>query len=178
MFPAHDYRGRSNSTIGTEIETNPRLQKRGRDEFTHMMRELNLGAPAHLTEALRINMTGGKTVSQLLAEAAAEVTFIGMEELDRRLACRPNDLLVLDVREGRAFKAGQIPGAMHLPRGQLELRINEAIPDPTPRIVTCCEFGKISTLAATTLRSLGFMRATALDGGMKAWREAGLSLET
>ena len=66
---------------------------------------------------------------------------------------------------------------MHLPRGQLELRVNEAIPDPTLRIVTCCEFGKISTLAAATLRNLGFMRAGALDGGMKAWREGGYPVE-
>ena len=66
---------------------------------------------------------------------------------------------------------------MHLPRGQLELRVNDAIADPTLRIVTCCEFGKISTLAAATLRSLGFMRASALDGGMKAWREAGYRLD-
>ena len=85
--------------------------------------------------------------------------------------------MVLDVREEGAFKAGHIPGAHHLPRGQLELRVNEEIPDPTLRIVTCCEFGKISTLAAATLRQLGFMRATALDGGMKAWREAGYPIE-
>jgi rhodanese-related sulfurtransferase len=85
---------------------------------------------------------------------------------------------VLDVREESAFKTGRIAGAIHLPRGQLELRINEAIPDPTLRIVTCCEFGKISILAAATLRALGFTRATALDGGMKAWREAGYPLET
>jgi len=51
------------------------------------------------------------------------------------------------------------------------------IPDPTLRIVTCCESGKISTLAAATLRSLGFMRAAALDGGMKTWRESGYPLE-
>jgi rhodanese-related sulfurtransferase len=60
----------------------------------------------------------------------------------------------------------------------LELRVNEAIPDPTLRIVTVCEFGKISTLAAATLRSLGFTRATALDGGVKAWREKGYPLES
>ncbi len=46
------------------------------------------------------------------------------------------------------------------------------------RILTCCEFGKISTLAAATLKDLGYQRATALDGGMKAWREAGYALET
>ncbi|HYE46399.1 MAG TPA: rhodanese-like domain-containing protein [Caulobacter sp.] len=142
-----------------------------------MMRELNLAAPTHLTEALRTNMTGGKTVAQLLAEAAAQAPFIGLEDLNRLIARRPNDLLVLDVREEGAFLAGHIPGALHLPRGQLELRVNEAIPDPTVRIVTCCEFGKISTLAAATLRSLGFLRATALDGGMKTWREEGYPLE-
>ena len=87
------------------------------------------------------------------------------------------DLVVLDVRERDAFDAGHVPGARHLPRGQLELRVNDELPDPTARIVTVCEFGKISTLAAATLRDLGFLRATALDGGMKAWREGGLPLE-
>ncbi|WP_454715640.1 MBL fold metallo-hydrolase [Caulobacter segnis] len=178
VFPAHEYKGRSHSTIGDEIAENPRLQKRDRAEFVQMMRDLNLAAPTHLTEALRTNMSGGKTVSQLLAEAAADVPFIGLDELSSRLANRPNDLLILDVREESAFNAGHIPGAMHLPRGQLELRVNEAIPDPTMRIVTCCEFGKISTLAAATLRSLGFTRATALDGGMKTWRESGYGLDT
>ncbi|HET6971019.1 MAG TPA: rhodanese-like domain-containing protein, partial [Phenylobacterium sp.] len=62
-------------------------------------------------------------------------------------------------------------------RGQLELRVNSELPDPTVGIVTYCEFGKISTLAAATLRELGFGRATALDGGMQAWREAGYPLE-
>ena len=66
---------------------------------------------------------------------------------------------------------------MHLPRGQLELRANAELPDPTARILTCCEFGKISTLAAATLRELGYARVVALDGGMHAWREAGYDLE-
>ncbi|HEY3889386.1 MAG TPA: MBL fold metallo-hydrolase [Caulobacteraceae bacterium] len=178
VYPAHDYKGRSHSTLGAEIADNPRLQKHERQDFTRMMRELNLAAPSHLTEALRTNMTGGKTVDQMLAEAAQEVPFIGLGELDRRLSGRPNDMVVLDVREEAAFRAGHIPGARHLPRGQLELRVNEEIPDPTLRIVTCCEFGKISTLAAFTLRQLGFIRATALDGGMKAWREGGYPTET
>ena len=142
-----------------------------------MMRHLNLSAPDHITEALRTNMSGGKTVTQLLAEASETVPFMAIEELSARLAAGANDLVVLDVREKGAFEAGRIPGARHLPRGQLELRINEELPDPTLRIVVACEFGKISTLAAATLRQLGFMRATALDGGMKAWREASLKVE-
>ena len=71
-----------------------------------------------------------------------------------------------------------MPGARLLPRGQLELRVNEELPDPTRRILTCCEFGRISTLAAATLRDLGFLRAVALDGGMKAWKEAGYPVRT
>ena len=177
VYPAHDYKGRSHSTIGAEIADNPRLQKRERADFTQMMRTLDLAAPTHLTEALRTNMTGGKTVSQLLAEAAAVAPFMAMADLNRRLSGRPNDLLVLDIREETAFRAGHIPGARHLPRGQLELRVNQEIPDPTLRIVTCCEFGKISTLAAATLRQLGFMRAAALDGGMEAWRAGGYPVE-
>ena len=177
VFPAHDYKGRSHSTIADELANNPRLQKRDRAEFTEMMRHLNLTAPDHLTEALRTNMSGGKSVTQLLAEASALVPFLSFEELKARLDARANDIVVLDVREKGAYDSGHIPGAKHLPRGQLELRVNEELPDPTLRIVACCEFGKISTLAAATLRQLGFTRATALDGGMKAWREGGYPLE-
>jgi len=90
----------------------------------------------------------------------------------------PADLVVLDVRERDAFDAGHIPGARHVPRGQLEIRIDQVLPDPSTRVVTCCEFGKISTLAAATMRSMGFSRTVALDGGMKAWREAGYPLES
>ena len=141
------------------------------------MRELNLAAPTHLTEALRSNISGGKTVAGLLAQAAAAVPFMSLTELNARQSARPNDLVVLDVREKDAFTSGHVPGARNVPRGQLELRVNDEFPDPTLRIVVVCEFGKVSTLAAATLRELGFLRTAALDGGMKAWREGGLPLE-
>jgi rhodanese-related sulfurtransferase len=142
-----------------------------------MMVKLDLAAPTHLTEALRVNLSGGKSVAQLLAEAAQKAPFMSMAELNERLGGNSRDLVVLDLRERDAFQAGHIPSARHLPRGQLELRVNTELPDPTVRIVTACEFGKISTLAAATLRELGFLRTAALDGGMQAWREAGYPLE-
>ena len=95
-----------------------------------MMRELNLSAPTHITEALRTNMSGGKTVAQLLAEAAAKTPFMSLDELRARVE-RKEPLIVLDVREKDAYQAGHVPGARHLPRGQLELRVNEELPDPT-----------------------------------------------
>jgi glyoxylase-like metal-dependent hydrolase (beta-lactamase superfamily II)/rhodanese-related sulfurtransferase len=177
VFPAHDYKGRGHSTIAAEIENNPRLQKTDRTDFVAMMRGLDLAAPTHLSEALRTNMSGGKTVAQLLAEAAAKVAFMSMAELHERIGGNRADMVILDLREKEAFAAGHIPGAVHLPRGQLELRVDADLPDPTARILACCEFGKVSTLAAATLRELGYGRAVALDGGVSAWREAGYPLE-
>ncbi|WP_291984781.1 MBL fold metallo-hydrolase [Candidatus Accumulibacter sp. ACC007] len=178
VFPAHDYKGRQSSTIGEEIASNPRLQKRDRAAFVDMMRELNLSMPRHVTEALRTNMSGGKSVAQLLAEAAARVPFMSLPELKARVEAADKDLIVLDVREREAYESGHVPGARLLPRGQLELRVNQELPDPTRRILTCCELGQVSTLAAATLREMGFPHVVALDGGMKAWRVAAYPLNS
>src|SRR5262249_1639522 len=62
VFPAHDYKGRSHSTIGAERAENPRLQKKERPAFVELMRGLDIAMPQHLTEALRTNRSGGKTV--------------------------------------------------------------------------------------------------------------------
>ena len=177
VHPGHDYKGTPTSTLGQEKASNPRLQHRERAAFVAQMRALNLEMPQHLTEALRTNRTGGKTVAQLLAEAASRISFMSMEEVRRRVDAGDQSLVVLDVRERDAYVAGHVPGAKHVPRGQLELRVDQELPDPTARILTCCEFGKISTLAAATLRGMGYTRAVALDGGIKAWREAGYPLE-
>jgi len=176
VHPAHDYKGRGQSTVAQELATNPRLQVRERAKFVDMMQNLNLGMPTHITEALRTNMSGGKTVAQLLSEAAANVPFMSLAELKSRVESGSDELIVLDVRERDAYEAGHVPGAKPLPRGQLELRVNQELPDPTRRIVCCCEFGRISTLATSTLRTMGYRRAVALDGGMQGWREAGFPI--
>jgi rhodanese-related sulfurtransferase len=178
VFPAHEYKGRSHSSIGQELADNPRLQQRDRAAFVDMMRNLNLTMPRHITEALRVNMSGGKSVAQLLAEAAARVPFMSLGELKSQVEGGGGDFLVLDVRERDAFDRGHIPGARLLPRGQLELRVNEELPDPTRRVLVYCELGQISTLAAATLRDMGYQRAVALDGGMQAWRAAGYPVES
>lgn len=177
VFPAHDYKGRSSTTIGAERVGNPRLQLSDPAAFVAQMRCLSLDAPVHLTEALRTNRTGGKSVAQLLDEARRAVPFMAMDELRRRLEHDDAGLTLLDVRERDAFDQGHLPRAVHLARGQLELRIDDVVRDPDTRLVAYCELGKISTLATATLRTMGFTRAAALDGGFKAWREQGFPVE-
>jgi len=176
VYPAHDYKDRSSSTIGAEIATNPRLQKKDRKDFVALMKGLDIKMPDHLTEALRTNRSGGKTVAQLLAEASREIAFVSMEDVRSRLGT--HDFVLLDVREKEAFASGHLPGARHLPRGQLELRVDKELPDSSARILTYCQYGKISTLAAATLRAMGYQRAVALDGGFDAWAKAGFPIET
>jgi len=173
IYPAHDYQGQGHSTLGRELAENPRLKVAGREAFVAQMSNLNLTMPRHLTEALRTNLSGGKTVAQLIAEAGARVPFMSMAEVKQRVEAGLGDLVVLDVRERDAYEAGHIPGARLIPRGQLELTVNTALPDTTQRILCYCELGKVSTLAAATLRDLGFTRAVALDGGMMAWQDSG-----
>jgi glyoxylase-like metal-dependent hydrolase (beta-lactamase superfamily II) len=176
VYPAHDYKDRNSSTIGAEKISNARLQKKERGEFVTLMKGLDLKMPDHLTEALRTNRSGGKTVAQLLAEASRAIAFVSMDEARARL--ERGDFVLLDVREKDAFEAGHLPGARHLPRGQLELRVDKELPDPGARILTYCQYGKISTLAAATLRAMGYTRAVALDGGYDAWCKAGFRTET
>ncbi len=176
VFPGHDYKQLGSSTIAAELENNARLQKKDRAEFIDMMEHLNLSMPTHLTEALRTNMTGGKSVAQMLAAAAEKTPFVSLTDLATRIERNESGLIVLDVREQSDFAAGHIPGSRNVPRGQLELRVDEELPDPTARIITVCEIGKVSTLAAATLRDLGFLKTAALDGGIRSWREQGLPI--
>jgi len=177
VCPGHNYKNSPFATLAEERATNPRLQKTERADFVAQMKSLSLSMPNHLTESLRTNSTGGRTVDQLIREAASRITFMGMEELRDRIASGKPGLTLVDVREGDAYAAGHLPGAIHVPRGQLELRADTVFPDPRARMLVYCEFGRISTLAAATLRQMGFVGAVALDGGMRAWNEAGFPIE-
>src|SRR5207237_1346483 len=111
VFPAHDYGGRGESTLARELAENPRLRQRERAMFVETMLSLNLTMPTHITEALRTNMSGGKTVEQMLAEAAAAVPFMSLAELKARVEAGDTELIVLDVRERDAYESGHVPGA-------------------------------------------------------------------
>lgn len=173
VYPAHNYRGAPPTTLAEQRRSNPRLVDVDRQRFTDRAASLDLELPTHLTEALRTNLSGAHPVSELIREATRSIAFMSIAEVRARVDNGCPNLVLLDVREAGAYKQGHIPGARNIPRGQLELMVDSAFPDPDTRILAYCELGKISTLAAATLRSMGFRSAVALDGGFRDWRAAG-----
>jgi rhodanese-related sulfurtransferase len=79
----------------------------------------------------------------------------------------------IDVREDSEWTAGHARGARHMGRGILERDIETAIPDPDADIVLYCGGGFRSALAAESLQKMGYRRVISMDGGIRAWREAG-----
>lgn len=173
VYPAHNYRSAPPTTLAEQRRSNPRLADVDRAQFTERAASLDMQLPTHLTEALRTNCSGAVPVDELIRQAGRSIAFMSIAEVRARVDSGSPDLVILDVRESGAYKQGHIPGARNIPRGQLELMVDSAFPDPGVRILTYCELGKISTLAAATLRSMGFRSAVALDGGFRDWREAG-----
>ena len=86
--------------------------------------------------------------------------------------------VVVSVDPSDVYQRGHLPGAIWIGRGRLELAIGRAAPDPTRRVLLTCADGVQSTLAAATLRRMGYAAARVLDGGVAAWRAAGLPVET
>ncbi|TML14378.1 MAG: molybdopterin-synthase adenylyltransferase MoeB [Actinobacteria bacterium] len=87
------------------------------------------------------------------------------------------DPLVLDVREQGEWDEGHIPGAVHVPRGHLESRIERTAPDPTRPILVYCSAGNRSAFAAKTLGELGYEDVTSLAGGFTDWKRNGFPVE-
>ncbi len=82
-----------------------------------------------------------------------------------------------DVREDREFADDHVKGARHLGRGILERDIETEIPDKRAEIILYCGGGYRSALAANSLRQMGYINVVSMDGGMRAWREAGYPIE-
>jgi sulfur-carrier protein adenylyltransferase/sulfurtransferase len=89
-----------------------------------------------------------------------------------------NGVAIIDVREGEEFAAGHLPGAKHVPRGYLESRIDNAVPDRSQRVILYCATGQRSALAAHTLMTeLGFARVESMTGGITLWKDRGYAVD-
>jgi sulfur-carrier protein adenylyltransferase/sulfurtransferase len=114
-----------------------------------------------------------KTKTDLLKDARSQVPELTAVELSKL----PQKPVLIDVREKDETDAGILPGARMVPRGFLELRIEEAVPDHGADVVLYCAGGTRSLLAARSLREMGYSRVRSLAGGFGAWKAAGLPVD-
>ena len=126
-----------------------------------------------------------RSVGQMVAEATAAVPAVKAEEVQRRMQEDPNTL-VIDVRDSADARAGSIPGAINIGYGNLLFAADNEVPeewrDPRLRdrsrpIITHCVLGPLGAIAAKTLQDMGFTNVNYMEGGIEAWKAAGLPIE-
>ena len=117
-----------------------------------------------------------KSYEDLVSEAKAETEQTDAASVHDAVGSG-EDVTVLDVREPDEFEAGHIPGAKPLPRGLLEYKAAEELPDKDARIVVHCALGGRGSLAAKSLKEMGYTNVANMEGGLSAWREKGYEVE-
>jgi glyoxylase-like metal-dependent hydrolase (beta-lactamase superfamily II)/rhodanese-related sulfurtransferase len=180
LYPAHDYRGLTVTSVDEERTYNPRLGGDiGEDDFAGYMRNLNLPHPKQIDVAVPANLLCGRSEH---AEAATRApgwatltfTFAGFWEIQpQALEEAGARVQVVDVREPAEFDGplGHIDGARSIPLGALAARADEL--DRTRPLVAVCRSGARSAQAVTILKSAGFQDLANLGGGMLRWRAGG-----
>ncbi len=184
IYPAHDYRGVTMTSVDEERRYNPRLGGDiGVDDFAGYMDNLNLPHPKQLAIAVPANLkcgepAGGQTDDSDPQWGALTFTFggiweiepQGLEEIIERVA-------VIDVREPDEFSGalGHISGATLIPLGSLKQRIHEISRDKP--VVTVCRSGARSAQAVVMLQKEGLRDIANLHGGMLRWRAEGYAAE-
>lgn len=121
----------------------------------------------------------GKSATDLVKDARQEIENLSPQQVQNELS--EGKATVIDIRESEELKQnGRIGGSVHAPRGMLEFYADESLPyhkpefDKSKRIILHCASGGRSALAASTLKQMGYENVAHLDGGLKAWKEAGL----
>jgi rhodanese-related sulfurtransferase len=121
-------------------------------------------------------MSGAMLLFPLIQRRTAGMTEVGNVRLTHLM--NREDAGVLDIREAREMAAGtKIIGAVHVPYSQLKDRIGTLALDKTKPLVVYCARGQRSMMAGSTLKAAGFTQLYNLNGGFKAWAEAGLPVE-
>jgi sulfur dioxygenase len=187
IYPGHDYNGLTVTSVEEERRYNPRLGGEiSEEDFAGHMRYLGLPHPKQMAIAVPANLHCGEpahaangAVAGTASPAWAHLrrTFSGLIEIDPQSLMEVQDRVqVLDVREADEFAGplGRIPGATHIPLGDLATRSGEL--DRTRPIVAVCRAGSRSARALGILRAAGFEQVANLAGGMLRWRVDGGSV--
>jgi glyoxylase-like metal-dependent hydrolase (beta-lactamase superfamily II)/rhodanese-related sulfurtransferase len=174
VFPAHDYKGDTVSTIGEEKRYNPRLQVRSADEYVELMGNLKLPNPKMMDVAVPANMHVGLHQDDLVREG---LSFTAREAIERM--GRP-DVLLVDLRENsERAKHGTLAGALHAPYPGISESLQpggmlrEVAAATGRRVVFFCAFGERSAMAVVAAKKAGLTNTAHIEGGMDAWKKAG-----
>jgi len=173
IFPAHDYKGETVSTIGEEKAFNPRLQVKSVDEYVNIMNNLNLSNPKMMDVAVPANMRVGLHQDDIASRGWA----VSAEQA-LALVGRP-DVALIDLREQtERERHGVIPGAIHLPYARLQENIaaggmlHELAKSTSKQLLFYCAFGERSAMAVQAAQDVGISSARHIQGGIDAWRKA------
>jgi sulfur dioxygenase len=173
VFPAHDYKGDTVSTIGEEKRYNPRLQVKSIDEYVALMNNLNLSNPKMMDVAVPANMRQGLAQQEIARRGWAMTA----EQAQALVGSRDNVLIDLRERTERE-KHGMIPGSLHAPYPDLQGNIQEGgmlhelASATNKRLVFYCAFGERSAMAVQAAQDAGLATACHIHGGMGAWKKA------
>ena len=115
------------------------------------------------------------TKQDLVKEAKSKITEI--TPADAKAEFDKGGALFLDCREPSEYKAGHIPGAVNIPRGLLEFKIANKVPDKNTRILMYCKSGGRASLACNSIDRMGYKNVVSIAGGWKAWMKAGYPIE-
>jgi glyoxylase-like metal-dependent hydrolase (beta-lactamase superfamily II)/rhodanese-related sulfurtransferase len=178
VYPAHDYKGDTVSTIGEEKRYNPRLQVKSVDEYVDLMSKLNLPNPKMMDVAVPANMRQGLAQDEIARKGWAVTPAQALA-----LVGRPEAALI-DLRErSERERHGAIPGSVHAPYPDLQDNIRkggvlyELACSTGKRIVFYCAFGERSAMAVQAAQDAGIASACHIHGGIDAWRKANGPLE-
>jgi sulfur-carrier protein adenylyltransferase/sulfurtransferase len=117
------------------------------------------------------------TYRELLTQVKGEIDEVSSLDTKDRLGS-PDAPLLLDVRETEEWQEGHLPGAVHIPRGNLESRVEALVPDKGREIVVYCAGGSRSAFAAKSLGELGYVNVSSMSGGFTDWKRNGFDFET
>ncbi|WP_437961007.1 molybdopterin-synthase adenylyltransferase MoeB [Sorangium sp. So ce119] len=116
------------------------------------------------------------TYSDLISDVRKSIRELSLSELKRRLDDKV-PVVLLDVREKEEYRAGYIPGAISIPRGFLEMQVEQKLPDKSAHIVAYCAGGTRSALAAKTLQELGYTNVESANPGFVRWKDLNYPVE-
>jgi rhodanese-related sulfurtransferase len=117
-----------------------------------------------------------KTWKDLVNEAKQEILLLQVGEVKIKMD-QQDDFLLIDVREAEEYKKGRLPEAASIPRGILEMTIEDHVKDQSKLIILHCGGGGRSAVAAQSLKKMGYKNAVSMEGGFKAWVVAGYPIE-